>query len=539
MSLFRKVFEELNIATITTNEKVVDGMLAYFQRRKDHDQIREAVKTRFGVGIKQAKDPKNKNATTETYVKENFDIKVDSGMTETVSAGFGPKVVSGLASMFTEPGQRYGLIHEDEEKDLKDAEELLQEHRENGGHSSAMTSSDKRSVQVGSAGALVGFSGGYLSYQVISPSDVRAYYAATIIDEDEVRATNKKDIEDATAIVIRLGQIDQMTWRYLAIFGRSDAYPKGRYVTYEATPEQTAIPKPGDDNDNMVEYMIDGELANPLSYWADKHPDEIIPEYPLAIIDGGVTESGDLMPVSTSLYNDSIGFDVSGSHLSEVSSDAARGTTVITRNEQAAMMPLPRTLVGQISLSIGQKVEHISHDAGESVSAMDVRTKLQTEVAAGFSVPDYMVSSEDHAIEASSGIALEVKSRPLKKQRDHRIDKNRPAIKRLFGIEKALIGLFVGDTDPVVSLLLDCKQTWEPGELRLPENKKEAADRIIALKKDGVMDEIGAIREYYQLPTDAEAIEMYNTMKDRRAEFPPLNAPEKKTIGLLPKPGTP
>ncbi len=537
MSLFRKVFEEISIATITTSESVVDDMLAYFQRRKDHDQIRDAVKKRYAVGIKKTVDPKNKNASTEAYVKEGFDIRVDSGMTEVVAVGFGAKVVAAKASMFTEPGQRYTLTHEEEKREITDAEELLQEHRDNGGHASALTQSDRRSVQVGSAGVLTGFSGGFLSYQVVSPSDVRAYYADTIEDEGEVRPTNRTDIEDASAIVIRLSNIDVLTWRYLAIFGRCEAYPKGRYCTYEATNTTTAIPEPGDQESNLVDYVIDGELANPLSYWADQHPDEIIPEYPLIIIDGCVTESGDLMPVTTSLYEDSLGFDVNGSHLFEVSGDAARGTTVIQRDEQAAGKPLPRTLIGQIDLSIGMTVEHISHNVGESVAALDVHTKLSTEVAAGFQVPDYMVSSEDHAIEASSGIALEVKSRPLKKERDHKIDVNRPAIKRLFSIEKGLIGLFIGDGDPAVAMLQECKQAWEPGELRLPENKKEAAERIISLMDKGIMDTIAAIREYHQFPTDVEAEEYYDKMKERAAKFPSLAEPEKKKIGLLPKAG--
>ncbi len=535
MPLIKRALQNLRESSTTVGETIVDNMLSYFQRRDDHDQIRDAIKQRYGVGIKTTTDPKNKNASTEAYVKEGFDIKVDSGLTEVLAVGFGAKVVAGLASLFTEPGQRYTLIHENEETDLKDAENLLQEHRENGGHSAAMTLSDKRSVQVGSAGPLIGFSGGFLSYQVLSPSDVRAYYSDTIDDEGDIRVPDSTDIEDASVVVIRLSEVDQMTGRYLAIFARSDIYPKGRYVTYEASKESTEVPKPDDKDSKVIDFDILGELCNPLSFWADQHPDEIIPEYPIAIIKGGVTEDGVLMPVSTSLYEDSKGFDVSGSHLLETSGDAARGTTVITRRAEAAMKPLPRTLVGQIALSVGQEVDHIDHGAGESVKALDVHTKLATEVAAGFQVPDYMVSSEDHAIEASSGIALEVKSRPLKKQRDHRIDLNRPEVKRIFAIEKALIGLFVGTDEPGVSLLLECKQTWEPGELRLPENRLETAKRIISLMDKGIMDAIAAIREYYQFPTDAEAEEFYVKMKDRAAEFPSLAAPEKKTIGLLPK----
>lgn len=529
MTLIRAALKDLDISQIIVHETIVDDMLAYFHRQNDHAHIRRGIKDRFGMGIKRVDDPHNKNASIETYVRSGFDIQVDSGGVEVLSMGFATRVVAALATLFTEPGQRFTLLGEGE-KDLSEADELLREHRASGGFSAAMSLVDWRSVQVGSAAVFVTYSGGGLTYQVLSPSDVRAYFGDTIVDEGVVRATDKTDVEDASIVVIRLSRVNTVAWRYLAIFGRSDVYPQGRYVTFEASNNSLTIPKVGDGD--AIDYMIGGSVANPLSIVANQYPDQLIPEYPIAIIKGGVAESGDLMPVSSSLYEDSVSFDVSGSHLLETSGDAARGTTVVECDEQATGKPLPRTLRGQIALVAGQKVDHIAHGAAESVAALDVHTKLETEVAAGYSVPDFMVSSKDHAIEASSGIALEVKSRPLKKQRRYRVELNTPAVRKIFAVERSLLGLFAAN-ETGVALLLTCTQVWDAGELRLPENRKEMVERISTLLDKGIFDMISAIREWYQLSTDAEAIKIYEKMKDRKTEFPSLTEEPKKTLGLM------
>lgn len=530
MSLIRANLKELDILQTAANEAVVDDMLDYYQRREDHSQIRTGIKKRFGLGIRKTDDPGNKNASIETYVRDGFSIQVDSGMVEALSIGFGSKVVAALATLFTEPGQRYTLLH-DTVEDVEPANDLLNKHRRFGGYDAALVEADVMSKQIGSAGLLVGFANRGLSYQVLAPSDVRAYFADTIMDDGVLRGTDKKDIEDASAVVIRLSQVDIAEWNYLAIVGRSGENPQGRHVMFRSSNLSTKIPAYGEDG--AIDYEIDGAPANPLSYWANQNPDEFLPEYPIAILDGGLTKSGELMPHYTSLYEDSLEMDISGSHLLGTSSDAARGTLALERTAEAAGKPLPRTLRGQIDLQPGQSINHISHSASDSVEALTVHAKLMTEAAANYSVPDYMVVSEDHSLDASSGVALQVKTRPLTKKREMMVDVARPAVRKIFEIEKSLLGLHVAELDSSVALLLECEQQWDAGELLLPENRKEKADRIKTLMDQGIYDTIAGIREQYNLATDAEAEEIYNKMKDRAGEFPPLSAPQKKTIGLL------
>jgi hypothetical protein len=153
------------------------------------------------------------------------------------------------------------------------------------------------------------------------------------------------------------------------------------------------------------------------------------------------------------------------------------------------------------------------------------------DAAAGYGVPDFMVASEDHTLDASSGIALQVKTRPLVKERARREDINATQVSKIFEIEKALLHLFYESAE--TSALLPLTMAWTAGPLELPENKKEKADRILALKKDGILDEIAAIREYYGFATIDEAVDEYNRMKERRVKYPPLVQPKQTQAGLF------
>jgi hypothetical protein len=159
---------------------------------------------------------------------------------------------------------------------------------------------------------------------------------------------------------------------------------------------------------------------------------------------------------------------------------------------------------------------------------------MMVDAAAGFSVPDYMVVSEDHTLDASSGIALEVKTRSLIQDRNNRIDENIRSINKIFRIEQIYIELFSKAEQSTIDLLSECHQVWDAGEFNLPENKKELVDGISVLMGLGLMDTVEGIRKWYQLPNDVEAKAFYEKMKERAEEFPPLNKPDEP-----PAPGNP
>jgi hypothetical protein len=271
----------------------------------------------------------------------------------------------------------------------------------------------------------------------------------------------------------------------------------GRYVTYQADETGGEIPKVG--GKGIFDWYPKGsnEPANPLSYYIEQNPDEKdLPEYPLAILYGGTTESGDIMPITTSLYQDSVEIDMGSSHLQSTSQSAAVGITVFERNEKGRNHPLPTKSTGTIATDSGVTVDYKSKDSNASVNGIQVQKDLQVQVASGYGVPDYMAVSEDHMLEAASGISLQVKTKPLKQARKDRIELNQPFVRDIFAIENILLDLFSEDnSSPEFTMLKECEQSWDAGELEVPENKKEKTERIVAAKAAGLIDEIEAIRQ--------------------------------------------
>lgn len=528
MSIMRNIVSEMNLADLLDKEIVIDNAVAHFDRQTEMAGIRTGIKKRYGIGIRLEKDPNVSNGKAiETYVKEKFSLQVDSGMIESIPMGFGQKVTLALASLFTEQGQKFTLTHENEDTNMEEAEALLNKHRENGGFDVATVEADEKSIQVGSCGLFMSFTSGGMNYQPMVPSAVRIWFGDTLIEDGKERSVDTTDIEDAFAVVLRLSMTNLNSYRYLAIVGSSVKYPNGRWVEYEADANNTAIPEVGDAG--TLEFEIEGEPANPLSYYSNQNPELKSPEYPLAIIVGETKDNSTPMPTSTALYETDLEFSIAGSHTLSASQEAARGTTVVELNEQGKGQPLPRTLSGAIVSNPGQEVKHVSKNAADAKISMETLNMEMVAAGSGWGVADYMMVSEDHAIEASSGVALEIKTRPLRKRRNSRVKRNKRAVQRIFEIEKAYIGLFETEDSKGKALLMAATQTWAAGEITLPENKKEIADRIGSLIDKGIMDTIGGIREYYQLTSDEDAEAMYERMKERATEFPPLsNGAEKK-----------
>jgi hypothetical protein len=543
MSIIRKTLDELAIVNLMTDNQILEDVVAYFDRRKDHAAIRASVKQRYGTGIKRVQDENNPNAYIETYTKETVDIQVDSGIYEAIAIGFGQKIVGALSNLFSEPGQIFSLVHDSKEAAaLEDADKLLKAHRKNGGYRSALTEADERSIETGSCAVGVTFTGGTLSYDTHIASRVRFHFPKKILETVDgvktTRAPDRTDIEDCYVVVMRISASNEATSEedgYLAIFGRSAEWPNGRHVQYTASQITTEIPEPGSDK-IIYEYEAEGGPANPLSVMANKHPDESIPEYPLSVIHGVVKDSDTPMPTSTSLYEQSLEFDVAASHTMGKGQDAAGGANVLALDETGAGKPLPRSLSGDIVTQPGQTLEHVSKSAADAEMAYKLSKEEMVDAAAGYGVPDYMVSSEDHTVDASSGIALEVKSKPLKKQRDRRVEQNDSQILHLFNVEKWLI--VAHDTiadEPTVSTLRECSQAWQPGEIRLPQNKVELMAELTQARELGLMDTIALFKKYHQLATDTEAIELYDKFQDRAKRYPPIEVVEKpkRQVGLL------
>jgi hypothetical protein len=519
-------------------DSAVDQAIAYFNRQTERADTREKIKELYGRGIKTSSNTASGETTSkdtlETYERNGFTIQVDEGMIETVPLGFGHKIIAATATLFTEKGQKYNLKAGENDNPEK-AEEFLRKQRKNGGYQTTIVRADEMAVKVGSSAVLTSYADGNLDYQHIAPSSIRAIFGDTITnDEGETRAAKERDIEDASAVIIKLSETeDAGKWNYLAIFGRSEPdYPNGRYVQYKAG-DTLEVPEPG-DTEIVYEYLHNDAPANPLSVWANEHPDEAIPEYPLRVFYGGESDEDTTFPITTSLYSNCLEISAAGSHTLSAAQEAATGTKVIERDNQAAGKPLPRSLTGAVSLQTGQRFRFEAHDSAACKAAYEVMRMMMVDIASSYSVPDFMAVSNEHMLDSDSGEALKVKQQPQILKRNKRAEENERSVRGLFVIEKCLLKMFYkGPDQGAVDEIYRCELDWYPGELSLPEDKTKVMDRVDKGLKNGMHDVISGLREVHELGSDEEAIDLYEKMKERASKYPPLGpAAQKPKLGL-------
>jgi hypothetical protein len=527
-------------------EAYVSDMVAYLSRQRDNELLKESLDEAFGMSIVKID---TENGAVETYKRGgigSFRDKLDTGEIDAINVGWGHKVVNAKATMFTEPGLKFALSHPEEGRDLSEVEAAISRHRKTGGFAAENFAADKMSVFLGSCGMLVSYAKKSLRYKKFTSDIIRILWGTTVVENGIKRPVNRTDIEDASAVLLRMAQIDTNKYSYIGIIPANKTHTYGRYVTFIDGLECKEIPPVDDEKTEAVDYRLlpteegaAGMVCNPLSWFASLHPEMDVPEIPIAVILGGTTDADSLFPVYTSMYTSSLAFDKKASHILDIAETKAVGTTAIKDSELAQGKPLPRTVNGIVHLEFGREIEDVAYDASAAQTADAILRTKMIDTAGGYSVPDFFVVTEDYTLDASSGIALEVKARPLQEDRKNRSELVAPYVRRLFEIERAYIA-FKDEEDPsVIETLLECSQEWEAGALKLPENKKEKTERVNAKLNAGTIDIIAAIREENDLPSDADAIALYEKMKERKAKYPALNSEEKqaaqqqKNTGLL------
>lgn len=512
---------------ITADAQLTSRILGYAGRTTDKIQLREAIVRRYGTRIRRVKDAET-GIEYETYINGAFNARVEAGQVEAVSVGYGHKLASALATMFSSSSQNFDLVAPDG-ADTSEASKLLGEIRGGDQFIEALTQADIKAVWVGCIVVFMEFVDGKIRYRSVSPGKVNAMFESSIESNGKLRAVNYSDIEDATCVIIETGSIDDQTRTYTAIFGRSKRYPNGRYVSYQDDGDGTDVPDPN-PNKPIFDWTDNGEIANPLSSYANEHPDITCPEYPVAILYSGLVECDKLFPVSDWLRDESIENDIAASKVRSASTENARGTRVLSKTEDSPKQPIPPSLYGEVTLEGGQKLEVLKTDSLAPKIAWDLLLEEMTSSAQGSSVPDYFVNSRDHTVEAASGVALKVRAAPLTGFRKRRTDMNAPSVKKMFEVERAFASLFAdADADEnVIRLLESCEQNWDPGEQDLPEDETQLIEAVLRLVESGLYDTIEAIRVVYALTTEKEAIEKYMQLKKRGKMYPPLNRDDNK-----------
>jgi hypothetical protein len=146
-------------------DPLVANAIDYFNRKTDRDLVKESYIPLYGTELVTEQDPAKRTNTVQTYAKPGFTAQLDNDMVEAMSIGFGHKVVNAKATLFTEPGNKFSLVHENEETDVKPAEEILIRNRIEGGAKTTLVRADKLSLRVGSSAILQSYANDTVTYQ--------------------------------------------------------------------------------------------------------------------------------------------------------------------------------------------------------------------------------------------------------------------------------------------------------------------------------------------------------------------------------------
>ena len=493
----------------------------YFDRLNDSAQIQAKAIDRFATGIVKTGGG-GENSTTsgyEQYRKGKTAKAVETGKYETVSTGIGSQIASETASLFTSPGLNWQFrsgTGEDSEQD-EEATRNIAVIRRWGGFESKITALDFGSVCLLTTLMHIGWKGDRIFYDILIPDTVFLCWGDMITEEityndtteSVTRRVDKTDIEDASAVILCTGQADDREGNtlnsYLAYVGSSVEYPDGRMVSYLA---DKGLPLPKVGSSNIInEHARDGSsVANPLTYLRNNGKGKTEgfgdSEYPIVIFSGGsaqINADGQLMPISTELHKTCIEIELSYGNAMRYGSGSARGKNVITQ-EQGTSGALPENL-DDIALSPGQSYQILGRDGKNSVDYMSVLKDTVNAAAAAYGVPGFILSGV--GIAPASGVSLAIQLAPMRKYRDRRIKINRPAVQRIFEIEKSLLAEQYPSYPPIPA---DTVQLWDPGAMEIPQTLEE---RIASAKagEDGFyFDHIQALMIVHNLATREEAI---------------------------------
>jgi hypothetical protein len=489
----------------------------------DRELLLRFILSRYATGLKKIVGEQNNvldeyyAVGLETFAENEKAAALASNRFERVLLHVYKKIISALATLFTQSDQAWEIGNEA-------AAEIIAQQRVKGDFRRIMSNADRIAVAHGTAFIWVQYWGNNLHYQAVPMQSVRIGYGEKVVDNTGTeRYAHKDELEDATIVCVEREKTgEESTWA--CYVGESELYPNGRYAVISGKdPESFATEQQGEVA-TLDEYLDKGgNIANPLTL--AKKAGLIDVEYPLAIIRGSENlDSGTLMNVSgLSLFDDCLEIDCAYSRIMTSALESARGIRTLT-NEQGATPP--PSLSGDVVVKRGQMLNVLGRSGSEVAQALQVLTSLVRTLAESWNVPGYMVVADDPG-DPSSGYALALRSQPLVENRQSRINLNSDAVDRLWRIEKALINLH-----GPYSIPQETDQIWDPGTIRIPVDKAALVAEIKAAKELGILDYLGAIKAYYEVKTDAEAIQIAERIADNDGAHPwPKGAAPEPGIG--------
>jgi hypothetical protein len=538
----RQALKDIRASRYETSMSAVTDAIAYFNRERNNEMIRDAMKRRFGIALVPGETLKDDTGSFVDkkgyYQRSAVSNAIDVGMIENIDTGTGIKVVHALATLTTQKDQSWVWVDDKaaNKENIDDVSQLVGEVRERGGFALAMTELDMCACMVESALLHIYYDGDLITYDVITPDKVWIYFGRSI----ELRAEGEKPksknvdfkkLEDASAVIVLVaaGSDDQSQTksmspelnRYMAYVGSCTDYEDGRFVTYEAcTPWPIPDSSVTRDSGILYEHEIAGKPCNPLS-WLQNHgsPEErdlVTTEYPFAIWRAGHRAiSNSILPVTTSLYESCLEIEIAMSRLLKAALDGARGMQVISIGKSNAKLPSNLDIP---VISEGDSITQNGWPAAHAQAGIDVVLKITEQTVGSYSVPGYAVIGQLGGMNPQSGVALMIQTQPLLTFRDLRVVMNRDSARRIWEIERALLALgYPSETRGLLSPSI--VQQWDPGTWSIPETTIERVDGITKAMDSRLEDYVGAIQSWHNLPTESDALDLIERMKARDPGF--------------------
>jgi hypothetical protein len=221
-----------------------------------------------------------------------------------------------------------------------------------------------------------------------------------------------------------------------------------------------------------------------------------------------------LLPLTgLSLYRDSVELDMAYSRIAQCAIKSARGVFTL-ENPNGEVLP-SNPDEGVVALRRDQKLGANAQPGSNSTAALEVVKQLHKAIAESWHVPSHEVMQDGTAPE--SGIAIALRSQDKIDFRRERYEINRHGAQRIWEIERALLSIGLNNYNLISP---DIKQVWDCGQWAPPALGAEVVVELQAALAAGLIDQIEAIRRYYRLATDDEAVQIYEQLKARREEYP-------------------
>ena len=411
----------------------------------------------------------------------------------------------------------------------------LAEDRKRAYHDRRMARLDLLATGIGSAACMVSANDSGYQYQTLDPTKIWIAHSDEILLNGKKATADINNFEDATVIVIQLSSTGEQSL-YLAFHGRSEDYPNGRLVKYEAA-TWNEIPEPGTA---ALDYTTDGEFvvgpgqssfANPLTVYQEESKFESPVEYPVFNWQMDATGDGtSLFPTSgTQLFDITFDLDTELSRNIESAGRSARGAWFVTDPKSMGFTGSPSE--GETVGKRDQAVTLLSHPASNAQQATEILVAVLEQAAGAYGVPGYKVATQEN-MQVPSGFALKILNQPMTQDREMRTRINQASALRKYHIERALVNALSTKT----AIPLNAEEVWTPGPLADLQTDQEIRDDIDWKLEKSAKSIVDFIQEVNELKTREEAMDMLERNLEENGASTPT-APTPPAAGILPRRG--